>query len=589
MSPTRFSICSAAVFLLATTPDVAPGQEAPASLSDGERAIHLLNRATFGPRPQDVSSVEALGIDAWLDRQLHPERIDDPVSVAVDERFPYVNMEPSELFEAFPSPRELQAMRERLQDSTGLSEAERRQVRRELGEKGPGRVLGELTAAKLTRAAHSERQLQEVMTDFWFDHFNVFWGKAADRWLVADYERTAIRPNVFGSFEDMLVATASHPAMLFYLDNWRSMAPDTATMRRQFSEAQQRQTRMQRRGGVVRRGRGGSRQGVDRASFEERIARLPGLNENYARELLELHTLGVDGGYTQDDVIAVARAFTGWSLQPPEDGRPSQREQRRRPAMAASPDGDYGFVYRDPVHDKGEKTILGKTFKGGQGYEEGLEVLHMLATHPSTARHVATQLVSRFVADDPPQALVDELTRVFLDTGGDLRAVTRALFTSESFYDPAHVGGRIKSPVILVASALRATDAEVLNPRALIETLRSLDQAPYLAEAPTGYEEVSAGWASGGAMLNRMNFAVALASGQVPGVRPDGAALFQRAEAVGPRTLDGLAAVILPGVDTGVLLTAIREDLQARPPETDRAAGMRALGMILGSPEFQRH
>jgi uncharacterized protein (DUF1800 family) len=202
---------------------------------------------------------------------------------------------------------------------------------------------------------------------------------------------------------------------------------------------------------------------------------------------------------------------------------------------------------------------------------------------------VATQLARRFVADDPPQAVVDELTRVFLDTGGDLRAVTRALFTSEELYDPVHVGGRIKSPVILVASALRVTDAEVLNPQALLGTLRSLEQAPYLAEAPTGYEETSAAWASSGAMLNRMNFGIALASGQVRGVSPDGPELFQQAEAVGPRTLHGLAAVLLPGVDTEALVLAIREDLQARPPESDREAGMRALGMILGSPEFQRH
>jgi uncharacterized protein (DUF1800 family) len=444
---------------------------------------------------------------------------------------------------------------------------------------------------------------------------SVFWGKGADRWLVADYERSAIRPHVFGSFEDMLVATASHPAMLFYLDNWRSMAPDTAAIRERVTRAQQQASRGSRsgfgprtqrtrgrngRGGIgvmfpIRRNSDqdqahpfGGRGPVDQATLNERLARLPGLNENYARELLELHTLGVDGGYTQDDVIDVARAFTGWTLQMPRNGRRG-RDGQGDGAVMEQREGDYGFVYRDEVHDKGEKTILGHRFEGGGGQDEGRQVLKMLATHPSTARHIATQLATRFVADDPPEALVEALAHVFLDTGGDLREVTRSLFTAEEFYAPEHMGTRTKSPVILVASALRVTSAEIINPRSLIETLRSLEQAPYLADAPTGYEEASAGWVSSGAMLNRMNFSIALASGSLRGVRPGAESLFVAAASTGPTVVEGLAAVILPGADTTELLAVIREDLERDPPASDREAGIRALGLILGSPEFQAH
>ncbi len=560
------------------------------TLTEEQRTLHLLNRATFGPTPADLEAVRDLGIAAWLDEQLEPASPADALERELAERYPSLYQSGGELYEAGPSPTELQAMRVRLQDSTStLSETERQELRRELAQNGPGRILGEMTAAKFTRAVVSERQLEEVMVDFWFDHFNVFWGKGADRWLVADYERSAIRPHVFGTFEDLLVATATHPAMLFYLDNWRSMAPDTAGIRGRVAQARSMQSRMSRQGrSRSAQGRASSqRQIPDMAELEDRLSRLPGLNENYAREILELHTLGVDGGYTQDDVLAVARALTGWSMQMPGN-RQQGGNPGRRPAMAESPDGVYGFVYRDQMHDKQPKVILGHRFQGG-GQEEGRAVLAMLANHPSTARHIATQMATRFAADDPPEALVAELEQVFLDTGGDLREVTRALFLSEHMYAPENYGGRIKSPVILVASALRATEAEVVNPRALIETLRSLEQAPYLAEAPTGYEEASAGWVSGGAMLNRMNFGIALASGEVRGVRVDGEALFARAEAAAPTPLEGLGLTVLPGVEIDGLVSVIQADFDEDPPGSARAAGIRALGMMLGSPEFQSH
>ena len=319
------------------------------------------------------------------------------------------------------------------------------------GPKRPQQLLGELVGAKLTRAAYSERQLEEVMTDFWFNHFNVFFGDGPVRYLVADYERNAIRPHVFGKFHDLLRATARHPAMLLYLDNAMSNA---------------------------RRG----------------------INENYARELLELHTLGVAGGYTEEDVREIARAFTGWTLN-----------RRSRPAAE--------FQFVRALHDDDTKLVLGRQLPAGRGLEDGEDVLRMLSRHPATAHFIATKLVLRFVSDEPPADFVNELAAVFSKSDGDLRAVTRALFTSPRFYETDHYQAKVKTPFELVASALRATNAEFRMTAQLAQTLRSLGQLPYTESAPTGFPATSEEWVNSGAMLNRINFAVALANGRVNGVR----------------------------------------------------------------------
>ena len=327
---------------------------------------------------------------------------------------------------------------------------------------------------------------------------------------------------------------------------------------------------------------------------EERRRPRPGLNENYARELLELHTLGVDGGYTQADVIDVARILTGWTFLQ-AGNRMDMRQARAsyEEGRLVLPDVDYEDVYRfrfrSELHDSGEKTVMGHVFEAGGGQEEGVELLRMLARHPTTARHVATQLATRFVADDPPTALVDHLADVFLDTGGDLREVTRALFISDEFYDPAVVANRVKSPFLLVTSTLRMTHGHVPNARVLVEPLRSLGEAPYLAEPPTGYPETSAQWASSGAMLTRMNFATSYVTGELRGVGPDGDRLFREIGKRGGSGLPGLTDALLPGIDSSQLIAVILEDLQANPPEEENEGGVRALSLILGSPEFQRH
>ena len=562
---------------------VAYTQETQAT--DRDRAIHLLQRATYGPRPADIDAVLSDGISDWLDRQLHPERIDNAALETLLDGVPVASMSLNELAGQYPPNQVLQSVRQ-LSQSNSLEESDQRRLRRELGEHSPRRILDGLATTRITNAVHSERQIEEMMTAFWYDHFNVFWGKDATRLLVPGYERNAIRPHVFEKFEDMVLATAQHPAMLFYLDNFQSAAPDSSLQARERRDANAR--RMRRMPAQARA------QATQRMEEQQQRRPRPGLNENYARELLELHTLGVDGGYTQADVIDVARILTGWTF-----GEQRSRMQMRQTQASYEdgrlvlPDIDYEEVYRfrfrPEFHDTGEKTVMGRVFEAGGGHEEGVELIRMLAHHPSTARHIATQLATRFVADKPPLALVDHLAEVFLATSGDLREVTRALFTSDEFYDPAVVGNRVKSPFLLVTSTLRMTYGRTANSRVLMETLRSLGEAPYLAEPPTGYEETSAQWASGGAMLTRMNFATSYVTGELRGVRPDRNRIFGEIRRRGEDSVAVLLDALLPGTDTTELMAVIEEELQTTPPESDRESRLRVLGLILGSPEFQSH
>ena len=562
---------------------VAYTQETQAT--DRDRAIHLLQRATYGPRPADIDAVLSDGISDWLDRQLHPERIDNAALETLLDGVPVASMSLNELAGQYPPNQVLQSVRQ-LSRSNSLEESDQRRLRRELGEHSPRRILDGLATTRITNAVHSERQIEEMMTAFWYDHFNVFWGKDATRLLVPGYERNAIRPHVFGKFEDMVLATAQHPAMLFYLDNFQSAAPDSSLQARERRDAN---ARRMRRMPVQARA-----QATQRMEEQQQRRPRPGLNENYARELLELHTLGVDGGYTQADVIDVARILTGWTF-----GEQRSRMQMRQTQASYEdgrlvlPDIDYEVAYRfrfrPEFHDTGEKTVMGRVFEAGGGHEEGVELIRMLAHHPSTARHIATQLATRFVADKPPLALVDHLAAVFLATSGDLREVTRALFTSDEFYDPAVVGNRVKSPFLLVTSTLRMTYGRAANSRVLMETLRSLGEAPYLAEPPTGYEEPSAQWASGGAMLTRMNFATSYVTGELRGVRPDRNRIFGEIRRRGEDSVAVLLDALLPGTDTTELMAGIEEELQTTPPESDRESRLRVLGLILGSPEFQSH
>jgi uncharacterized protein (DUF1800 family) len=429
-------------------------QAAGAADVPGDRAAveHALNRLTFGPRPGQVDEVQRLGLSRWIDQQLSPSSIDDS---ALTSRLTPLPDQPDDVGRA--------AMR-------NMSEQERMEAQRRARQMGRQSVQA-LATQKITRAIYSERQLEEVLTDFWFNHFNVFAGKGRTSQFLPDYEREAIRPHIWGSFRDLLGATAKSPAMLFYLDNWLSADPKAAE---QLQNAA-------RRG----RGRRGGAAGNDMPPPQQ-AQRRNGLNENYARELMELHTLGVDGGYTQQDIVDVARALTGWTLANGQDG---------------------SFRFMPALHDRGEKKVLGHTIRSGGGIEDGERVLDIVAAHPSTARHIATKLVRRFVNDEPPVALVDKVADSFTKTKGNLREVVRTLVTAPEFYAPEHRNAKVKTPLLFVVSSVRATGREVREPRQLLSALQQLGMAPYQCQPPTGYDDTAETWVSAGALVTRMNIA----------------------------------------------------------------------------------
>jgi uncharacterized protein (DUF1800 family) len=450
-------------------------------------------------------------------------------------------------------------------------------------------VASELQEGKLLRAIYSERQFEEVMTDFWFNHFNVFMGKGADRYLLTSYERAVIRPHALGKFQDLLVATAKSPAMLFYLDNWMSVGPDSDFAKygpeRREGNGGFGAVRPRRMGGPWgppwRPPLGASRPPNPPAKAAAKLR--SGLNENYARELMELHTLGVDGGYSQSDVTEVAKVFTGWTLTQPAKG------------------GDYKFNQR--MHEPGTKNVLGHKIKNG-GENEGVEVLGLLARHPSTARFISTKLAQRFVSDDPPPALIDRMAKKFLDSNGDIREVLRTMFHSPEFWSPQTYRAKVKTPLEFVVSAVRATGADVQNALPLAQALNRMGMPLYGSQPPTGYSMKAETWVNSSALLNRMNFALMLSAGRLPGLSVDSRTWFappgsgdkQPVTATDPEAvLARLENVLLAGDVSRQTHETVRKQLQD-PQVTRRVlddpslppnAGVIA-ALILGSPEFQK-
>jgi uncharacterized protein (DUF1800 family) len=497
--------------------------------SDTAQIVHVLNRLGYGPRPGDIEAVRRVGVRAWIARQLQPDRISEPVLPSRLAKLPTLDLAVSELVSGYEVPREARReIQERLAAMDGEgSSAERARLRREMAGKygsqmeGPPRqVIEELQQAKLLRAIHAERQLDEVLADFWLNHFNVYAAKGPLKFLVGAYERDVIRPHAWGRFEDLLIATAKSPAMLFYLDNWLSADPDASP---------------------ARGARGRSAMARPQAARPRR-----GLNENYAREVMELHTLGVDGGYTQQDVTEVARVFAGWTL------RGARGEDPR-------------FVFEPRIHARRDKRVLGRTIRGG-GIEEGEQVLRLLAAHPSTARFLSYKLARRFVADEPPAALVDRAAETWRRTGGEIRAVVETIVTSPEFLGPDHRAAKIKTPLEFVASAVRASGAEVTSARALARRVAEMGMPLYLQQPPTGYKDTADAWVSTGGLLARLNLSLDLAAGRLPGVR------------VNPASLPGPEALV-----PGGLTEATRRTIAAETAEPRRVAGL-----VLGSPEFQR-
>ena len=642
MRPWTFAIAAAACVAASTA--VGHGAaRADQKLTRDRQIVHVLNRLTFGARPEDVEQVRRIGIEKWIDLQLHPDRVvENPQLAAKLEPLATLHLAMWQLLDQYPAvpaalniklpssrafamlppaqasrlmycaaderettlaaldpdtrkliltgapPQVLDGLSEPTrQEATAARKAEDEQRQQELrrvrpplselltqdqirtmnrgtlAEKTalldsldpakrplvvralPQQALNEVPAwrrealaanqpqqfvhselvdQKLYRAIYSNRQLEEVLVDFWMNHFNVFNGKGPERVLLTSFERDAIRPHVFGRFHDLLLATARHPAMLFYLDNWQSQSPreDLPTP-----------------------------PGVRR----------PGLNENYGRELMELHTLGVDGGYTQADVVAVARAFTGWTIYDPQKFAE--------------------FQFNPGVHDRREKVVLGHVLPAMRGEQDGLDVIDLLSRHPSTARFISRELAQRFVADDPPPALVDRMAATFTRTDGDLRAVLETLFASPEFAADAVRQTKLKSPLEFAVSALRALNADATDTFALAQRIADLGEPLYGKIEPTGYSNTSDAWTSTASVLGRINFASALTAGQIAGVTVDRARL---AAADAPAIARGL----LNGPASPSTLAALQRGDGVDNKGKKGASPATLAAVILSSPDFQR-
>jgi len=422
--------------------------------------------------------------------------------------------------------------REILEDDSADPAARRKQreqlsdYMREQGYRPQPELIAQLMTQKLLRAVYSERQLEAVLVDFWYNHFNVAMTDPRIRTYLLSYERDAILPGVLGNFVDMLVETATHPAMLLYLNNAQSTADETA--RTTLDASMERRRPLSFRGGRTGEGRYGESRFSGGAMRAGSRRGQTGLNENYARELLELHTLGVDGGYTQEDVIEVARAFSGWSVMPmgPEGDKPRERfAQMQRQGIDLGFLLDGNFLFRADAHDAGRKTVLGRQLPAGRAMEDGIEILQMLAAHPETARHLARKIAVRFVSDEPPQSLIDRLTKTFLASRGSTASVVRTLAYSAEFWSQDSLRQKIKSPFELAVSSIRALDAEITDPYFTVRWVERMGQPLYAYQAPTGYPDRAEAWVNTGSLLGRMNFGLSLASGRIPGVEFDLAAL----------------------------------------------------------------
>ncbi len=541
-----------------------------------QRSLHALNRLAFGPRPGDLAAVSRVGVDRYLAQQLDPQSTPEPDDLTARiASLRTLRMTPVELFLEFRQP-----LREAAKGDRDALKAARREARQ---------VIVEAVEARILRAVFGPRQLHEVMAAFWFNHFNVFAGKGLCSIWTGAFEEEAIRPHTMGRFRDLLGATAKHPAMLFYLDNWQNSAPDSPGHRGKFE----------------------------------------GINENYARELMELHTLGVNGGYTQTDVIALAHLLTGWGLlkrgagnqgkqnftandfQPRPHGQfgagrpfrpfglfgfrrwrarnqdnqqqtPQQNSRRQRGVM-----GQYGFFFDAGRHDFDTQSFLGRSIPGG-GIEQGEQALDMLARSPVTANHLSYQLAQYFVADDPPPALVKRMAKRYLAADGSIRDVLATMFASDEFWDGRNYGTKFKTPYEYVISSVRATGAPILNVLPLAGTMAQLGMPIYGCQTPDGYKNTCDAWLNPAAMMTRLSFATALGAGRLPLERPPNGDLgagggFRKSGQVRPVNFNGHMDPPAPEV----LATTMGNQFSSRTAGAIESAPIQLRApLILGSPEF---
>ncbi|NOT46866.1 MAG: DUF1800 domain-containing protein, partial [Acidobacteria bacterium] len=597
-------------------------------------------------------------VQKYIEQQLNASAIDDSVAEKKAANLEVFNLSTAEVFAKYPNPGALlraleggkraaaqdgKNAQDALKAAEEMTEQDRRERQQKLAEyyrkydlRPANQLQPQITANRVLRAVYSERQLQEVMVDFWQNHFNVFAGKAAVRWYIPSYERDVLRKNALGNFKDLLVGTAEHPAMLFFLDNFESVAPNAQPQNNAGGRLQE----AIRSGNLTpqMRERMKEHQGLTDAQIDQRIKQAKtvqqrakrGLNENYARELMELHTMGVDSGYTQKDIVEVARAFTGWTIADPRgyrraaaaeiNGTEDQRLARLQRQAGIPDDIESGqFYFNERWHDKDAKTVLGQKVNEG-GMKDGLKVLDILVKNPATAKFIARKLAVKFVSDTPSDALVGRVAEAFAKSNGDIKTTLRAIFNDKEFWAPETYRAKIKTPFELAVSAIRTIGADTTSSPAVLAMLNKLGEVPYGYQAPTGYPDTAEDWVNTGALLERLNFAVAPAGNQIPGTRVD----LKRFEGADKTAImnNALAVVLDNDVSPATKTTLLKQVEQPLPEakapaevddDTVEVANMRQQGqqggrnrqarllapsgnpdvfkvvsLVLGTPEFQR-
>ncbi len=506
-----------------------------APLSNEEKALQLLNRLSYGPRPQEVHHLAQQGpkaINAWIEEQLHPDKIDDRSLDSKLSRLPITGLDTLQLISQY------QDLNKFIEKDMGvskksLSEDEQKDLRKKYEDHLVPRILDEMQSQRLIRAVESRRQLEEVLFDFWWNHFNVDWSKGPVRWMAPSYEKEAIRKHMFGSFLELLRATAHHPAMLVYLDNH-----------------------------------------VSRSSQPGKNGKKPngGLNENYARELMELHTLGVDGGYTQKDVTELARILTGWSVENTNE--------------------DPVFAFKEKNHDQEPKQFLNREFPAGKAMDEGEEALKMLAISPATAKFISLKLARYFLSDEPAPAVINRMQKVFLKTHGDLTEVYRSLFASPEFWSRTNYMVKVKRPLQFVASSIRALGGELDLKTPLPKILADLGEEPYKCSPPTGYKDDANSWVNPGALVSRLDFSLKLAANRMDGVfvsLPQGVKATENLKIlVGDVAKKLLGHPLSKGSEAVVVQELSDESRTFANGDLRPISLAKATALILGSPEFQK-
>ena len=562
-----------------------------AGLSERQAARFLLQRLTFGPTPGQVEAVANQGLEKWLEIQLSGTSAEDPLSLRLAE-LPSLSLRQGEERTAYVSRNRMMEMAEQdtlkkwtegSERSRQIYEARLRDFKEAQGLSTYDDLFDELRYQKLLRCRYSNNQLREVLTDFWFNHFNVAALNDNVRVNVLSYERDILRPGALGSFPSLLHQTSQHPAMLYYLDNAQSSAAAGArtTLNTRYDAAVKEDQEDLRQGQPLKRKNGG-------------------LNENYAREVMELHTLGVEGGYTQRDVSELARCLSGWTVLYPEAKNDNLRTLIE-PGEALGYEQRGDFLFRADWHDAEAKNLLGRTFPAGGGRAEGEQALELLAQHPATGRFLARKLAQRFVCDEPPAALVERMSLAYRDHQGDIRPMLVALVESPEFWAEAARPSKVKSPLEYLVSCLRCCDADLRFERGHFYWLQRMGESLYACAPPTGYSEDSRSWVSTSSLVNRLNFATQLSQNRIQGITVDWSRFVKPDQDPG-QALQSLLVpdqmAVSPGLSAQKLLNggdgyAPQRKWFRNPRPADyeqrrhQVWATKVAGVLLASPEFQ--